>query len=139
MLRKFSFVLMCFSLAATLACSRAETSNSNARTANQIDPANMPPGLSTNAITPSANTTPGISVNGNKIPAGNIPGIPDPSTIGKTPQPKNTPPIPGIPDQETLKKQMNTPIKDTNMVNNPPKNQSNANNRPPDKRGNRNQ
>lgn len=140
MLRKLLFVLMCSSLAASFACTTAQTPNANSSTVgtnNQVNAANLPPGFSTNSIPLSANSTPGIpnpnDANANKIATGNIPGIPDPSKIGKTPQPKNTPPIPGIPDQETIKRQMNTPIKDANVVNNPPKNQLGINNKPAEK------
>jgi len=140
MLRNFTFVLICFSLAANLACSTADAPTANANTANvvNLDPANLPPGFSTSPIPIGTNSIPGIpdpnDANANKISPGNIPGIPDPSK--KTPQPKKTPPIPGIPDEATIKKQMNTPLSDVNIVNNPPPSQSNANNRPPDKRGN---
>ena len=134
MLKKSLFALLSFSVAVNMACTTTETTNVNANntgTANQINPANLPPGFSTNTIPLSTNATPGIpnpnDANANKIPSGNIPGIPDPNKIGKTPQPKNTPPIPGIPDQETIKRQMNTPIKDVNVVNNPSKTQSDVN------------
>lgn len=146
MLRKITFVLICFSIAVNLACSTMQTTNvnnGNTKLPNQIDAANIPPEFSTNAVPMGANSTPGIpnpnDANANRVPTGNIPGIPNTNNLGKTPQPKNTPPIPGIPDQETIKRQMNTPLKDVNVVNNPPANQTGANNRPPDKRANRNQ
>ena len=138
MLSKFLFALICLSVVVSLACSTTGTSNANAgNAANQTDSANLPSGFSTSPVPMSANSTPGIpnASDANKVPMENIPGIPDPNK--KTPVPKNTPPIPGIPDQETLKKQMNTPIRDVNVVNNPPKNQSDANNKPAEKpRGN---
>ena len=143
MLKNFLFVLICFSLAGNLACSTAESPPANAVTANaaNLDPANLPPGFSTSPIPLGTHSTPGIpgpnDANANAAPAGNIPGIPDTNKMGKTPQPKNTPPIPGIPDEETIRRQMNTPLKDVNVVNNPSKNQSDVNNRPPVKpRGN---
>ena len=144
MMKNFLFTLICFSLAATLACSTTETTTSvntnNANTAVNLDPANMPPGFSNSPVPMSANSTPGIpgpnDANANMVPTGNIPGIPNTNQKGKTPQPKKTPPIPGIPDDETLRRQMNTPLKDVNVVNNPPKTQSNSNNRPADKKGN---
>ena len=142
MLKNFLFVLICFSLGASLACSpaaNAPTANANTANAVNLDPANMPPGFSTSPIPMGANSTPGIpnpnDANANKIPAGNIPGIPDPNK--KTPQPKNTPPIPGIPSEAEIKRQMNTPLKDVNVVNNPPAgSRSDANNQPANKRGN---
>lgn len=139
MLRKFLFVLICFSAAGNLACSTAESPPANVNTTNaaNLDPANLPPGFSTSPIPLGTNSTPGIpgpnDSNANAAPAKNIPGIPDTNKMGKTPQPKNTPRIPGIPDDETIRRQMNTPLKDVNVVNNPPKNQSNVNNRPPAK------
>lgn len=140
MLRNFLFILICFLVAANTACSSATAPTANANTANvvNLDPANMPPGFSTSPIPIGANSIPGIpdpnDANANKIPTGNIPGIPDPNK--KTPQPKKTPPIPGIPDEKTIREQMNTPLKDVNIVNNPPKAQSDANNQPANKRGN---
>ncbi len=140
MLRNLLFVPICFSIAANLACSTASTPTANANTGNAVnlDQANLPPGFSTNAVPVNGNI-PGIpnpgDANANKIPTGNIPGIPD--TNKKTPQPKNTPPIPGIPSEAEIKKQLNTPLKDVNIVNNPPPNQRpDANNRPVDKKGN---
>ena len=138
MLRIFLFTLVCFSLATNLACSTTEAPNTNSvGTANRIDPANIPPEFSSTPINANGASIPGITDpnNANKVPTGNIPGIPDPNK--KTPQPKNTPPIPGIPSEEEIRRQMNTPLQDVNVVNNPPKNQqSDANSRPANKRGN---
>jgi hypothetical protein len=140
MLRNFLFVLICFSLAVSLACTTTDTpttANANVGNVVNLDSANLPTGFSTNAVPVNANI-PGIpnpnDANANKIPTGNIPGIPDQNR--KTPQPKKTPKIEGIPDEETIKRQMNTPLKDVNVVNNPSPSKSNANNRPADKRGN---
>ncbi len=138
--RIFLYVLIGFALAGNSACTKAESPVVNANTgvnAVNIDPSNLPPGFSTSPVPMGANSTPGIpganDTNANAVPSGNIPGIPDTNKMGKTPQPKNTPKIPGIPDEETIRKQMNTPLKDVNIVNNPPKGQTDANNRPPDK------
>ena len=123
------------------ACTTAESPSANSNTGNAVnlDPSNLRPGFSTSPVPVNGNI-PGIpnpnDPNANKIPMGNIPGIPDPNK--KTPQPKNTPPIPGIPDEKTLREQLNTPLKDVNVVNNPSKSQSDANNRPANKRGNTN-
>ena len=138
MLKKVLFILLCAALAANSSCSTAETPNVNsAGSANQSDSANIPPEFSTSPIPVNGNI-PGIpnlnDANANKIPSGNIPGIPD--TNKKTPQPKKTPPIPGIPSEAEIKRQMNTPLQDVNVVNNPPPSQSDANNRPANKRGN---
>lgn len=145
-MRNYLFILALFTLSLVSACSTAESPKTNANTvgANGIQNINaedLPPGFSTSPVPMSANSTPGIpgpnDVNANKVPTGNIPGIPDTNKMGRTPQPKNTPPIPGIPDQETIKRQMNTPLKDVNVVNNPSKSQSDANNQPTERpRGN---
>jgi hypothetical protein len=142
MLKRILFVLTFCLSAVSFACSSTETTNvnvGNGSAANKVDSANIPPEFSTNSLPLSANSAPGIDpANANIAPTGNIPGIPDTTKTGKTPQPKNTPPIPGIPDEKTIKKQMNTPIKDMNVVNNPPKSQTDVNNRPAEKpRGNR--
>lgn len=139
MLKNLLFVLICFTLAANLACSTATTPTANANTGNAVnlDTANLPPGFSTNTVQLNGNI-PGIpnpnDANANKMPTGNIPGIPDPNK--KTPQPGKTPPIPGIPSEAEIKRQMNTPLQDVNIVNNPQPGQSDANNRPANKRGN---
>jgi hypothetical protein len=142
MLKKILFVLICFSLSAILACSTAETPTVNSNTGNAVnlDQSNLPPGFSTSPV-PINGNIPGIpnpnDANANKVPMGNIPGIPDPNK--KTPQAKNTPPIPGIPSEAEIRRQMETPLKDVNVVNNPSKSQSDVNNRPANKRGNTSQ
>jgi hypothetical protein len=136
MSKKGLFILICLSFALNLACQNAVKTNENINSvANVKESADIPPGFSTSPVPMSSNSTPGIPdpklINANSLQKGMtpIPGIPDPKTIGKTPVPKKTPPIPGIPDEETLKKQMNTIIKDANIVNNPPKSQSVNSNR----------
>ncbi len=140
MLRNLFFLLICFSLALNLACSTASTPTANANTATAVnlDPTNLPPGFSTSPV-PINGNIPGIpnpnDANANKISTSNIPGIPDPNK--KMPQTGKTPPIAGIPSEAEIKRQMNTPLKDVNIVNNPPANQrSDANNQPANKRGN---
>ena len=144
-MRNYLCVLGLLLLSLNSACTTAESPAANAVSSDAnsvkiINAADLPPGFSTSPV-PMTGSTPGIpgpnDVNANKIPAGGIPGIPDPSKIGKTPQPKVTPPIPGIPDQETIKRQMNTPLKDVNVVNNPSRNPSDTNNQPTERpRGN---
>ncbi len=138
-MRNYLFISALFLLALNAACSTVESPSANANTfgANGVQNFNstdLPPGFSANTVPINAGSVPGIpnpnDPNSNKTPTGNIPGIPDANKMGKTPQPKNTPPIPGIPDQETIKKQMNTPLNDVNVVNNPPKSQTDANNEP---------
>jgi hypothetical protein len=126
MLRNLLTVSICFLLLINLACQSADNSNANTR-------ANSPPELSGSPVPLTTNSTPGIpdpnsAVNANKPTTKTTPGIPDMSN-SKAVLPKGATPTPGIPDQETLKKQMNTPLKDANIVNNPPKTnrQSNEN------------
>ena len=128
-MKNYLFVLCLCLLSLNTACTTAGSPATNANTmgangAQNIKPEDLPPGFSTSPV-PINGSTPGIpnpnDPNANKVPTGNIPGIPDPNKIGKTPQPKNTPPIPGIPDEATIKKQMNTPLQDVNIVNNPSK------------------
>ncbi|MCA1626022.1 MAG: hypothetical protein LC768_15905 [Acidobacteria bacterium] len=119
MLRNFLIVLVGFLLAVNLACQSADTTNTNANTS-----ANIPPEFSSSPITTNGNSIPGItdgnSANATKPANGTIPGIPDTSK-GNMVVPKGATPTPGIPDEKTLKKQINTPLKDVNVVNNPPK------------------
>lgn len=144
-MKNYLFILSLFLLSLNTACTTAESPATNintvgANSTKNINAADLPPGFSTNPV-PMTGSTPGIpgpnDGNANKIPVGNIPGITDTNKMGKNPQPKNTPPILGIPDQETIKKQMNTPLKDVNVVNNPQKSQSDANTQPTERpRGN---
>ena len=88
-------------------------SNSNKPAANvgtgpvNVDPANMPAGISTVPVQPSANTTPGISAANTAVPKGATPtpGIPSPEELKKGIKPGATP-TPGIPSPEELKKAM---------------------------------
>ncbi len=136
-MKNYLFILTLFALGSACSIAESPKTNSNASSANMIQNANatdLPPGFSTSPIPVNSNSIPGIpgpnDPNANRVPTGNIPGIPDANKMGKNPQTKKTPPIPGIPDQETLKRQMNTPLQDVNVVNNPPKNQSDANTSP---------
>ena len=93
--------------------------NSNISTANSntagntrlqnVDPKDLPPGLSGSPLAPVANSAPGLNpanaVNGIPKGATPTPGIPDPATLGKPAKPGATP-TPGIPDPATLKQQM---------------------------------
>ncbi len=120
-----------------LACQSGTTPVANANSANvvtNVDPKNMPPGLSTAPIAPSGNSTPGIpdpkSANITVPSKGGtpIPGIP--ANPGK-PLPKGATPTPGIPDPETLKKQMNGSLSNANAAR---PNTNSAANRPPTER-----
>ena len=98
------------------ACGGGSNSNTNSKSilgAGQgnmaVDNSNLPEGLSTQPIPPSANTTPGIPAPGeaNNVPKGATPtpGIPSPEELRKPFKPGATP-TPGIPDPATLRKQM---------------------------------
>ena len=142
-MKNYLFILTLLALSSACSIAESPKTNVNAVNANMVqnvNTADLPPGFST-APVPVNGSTPGIpgpnEVNANQVPTGNIPGISNTNVMGKNPQTKKTPPIPGIPDQETIKKQMNTPLQDVNVVNNPPKSQSDANNLPADRpRGN---
>jgi hypothetical protein len=98
-----------------LACGSSTNTNTNA---NQtvgagnvsVDANNLPEGLSSSPVPPSANTTPGIPdpKAANNVPKGATPtpGIPDPETLKKPFKPGATP-TPGIPSPEELRRQMN--------------------------------
>ena len=111
----FLSVLLLLSFSVLMsACSPVDSnSNANANAAGvgavNVDPNNLPEGLSTKPIQPSGNSTPGIPdpASANKIPAGTTPtpGIPDPANLRK-PFRRGATPTPGIPDPETLQKQM---------------------------------
>lgn len=107
--------------AGIMACGSAQDSNPNMNVTNlnaseadanravNIDPANLPEGLSTKPIDPANHSAPGIPVNGqvnvNIDPNANIPGIPNSSDINKPMKPGSKP-TPGIPDEETLRRQL---------------------------------
>lgn len=114
MLRSLSFLfLLCLTFIA-MACGSAADTNSNrsgdSNRQSNLDPGNLPPGLSPQPIQPSGNSTPGIPPANaiNAVPKGATPtpGIPDPANINKPLKPGATP-TPGIPDAETLRRQMN--------------------------------
>jgi hypothetical protein len=101
-----------------LACGSSTDTNTNTNAnTNQIvgtgnvsvDANNLPEGLSTSPIPPSADTTPGIPDPkvANNVPKGATPtpGIPDPETLKKPFKPGATP-TPGIPSPEELRRQM---------------------------------
>ena len=132
MMKKFSIAVICLSFSICLACQSETPLNTNTNTANSVsnlDPNNMPAGLSANAIAPSGNSTPGIpdssAANANNLPKGATPTPGIPANPGK-PVPKGATPTPGIPDPETLKKQMNE-VYNSNPSNSAP---SNANSQP---------
>ena len=109
---KLLFVVVSFLILISGCSSVDSNANANANVgvgAVNLDPNNLPEGLSTTPIQPSGNSTPGIPdpANANKVPAGGTPtpGIPDPANLRKPFKPGATP-TPGIPDPETLRKQM---------------------------------
>ena len=112
MLRKFLVLFACAVFLSGIACQSSTETNSTANRANanvNIDPNNMPAGLSTQPITPTGNTTPGIPdpANANRTSAGGTPtpGIPPANMLGK-PLPKGATPTPGIPDPATIQRQL---------------------------------
>ncbi|MEQ1646713.1 MAG: hypothetical protein ABL959_24880, partial [Pyrinomonadaceae bacterium] len=112
----------CLATTLSFACGgAANTGNSNrgANVANapatnmapvavNLDPANLPQGLSASPIQQAANV-PGVNSNG-AVPRGATPtpGIPDPSKINKPVKPGATP-TPGIPSAEEIRKMLAKP------------------------------
>jgi hypothetical protein len=128
MLRKVLFVFICAAFLSGIACQPSSAPNANANRANgnvNIDPKNMPAGLSTSPIPPTSNTTPGIPdpANANRSSAGGTPtpGIPDKNKIGK-PLPIGATPTPGIPDETTRKRMMSQSSNVTMQANPNPNN-----------------
>jgi hypothetical protein len=129
---KFLYIIIATTAAISIGCgsSTNTTANTNTNTAQNmnvaIDQKNMPEGISTTPIAPSAETTPGIPdpAVANNVPVGATPtpGIPDPATLGKKLKPGATP-TPGIPDPETLRRQLQS-VSNVN-VNTPPANGDN--------------
>lgn len=128
MMRKILFVLTCSLFSFGLACQSAPAPNGGANSANtvtNIDPQNMPPGLSGSQVPPSGNSTPGIPASNAAVPPkGGTPTPGIPANAGK-PLPKGATPTPGIPDPETLKRQMNQPVGNINSAN-PPRSDANT-------------
>ncbi len=89
-------------------------SNSTATNANlapqeiKIDPANMPPGLSTTPLPITGTPIPGIPANVTSMPKGTTPtpGIPSEKELKKGLKPGTTP-TPGIPSQEEIRRMLN--------------------------------
>jgi hypothetical protein len=110
MTKIFLFVLTYSLVLFNSACQSKTAPNANANSANSltnIDPKNMPPGLSGSPVPATGEATPGIpSANAVAPPKGATPTPGIPADAGK-PLPKGATPTPGIPDPETLKKQMN--------------------------------
>ena len=109
--------LLVLSFAVLISACASTGSNSNANVNTQppgsgnvnVDPNNLPEGLSTKPIEPSANTTPGIPdpKDANSVPKGATPtpGIPDPANLRKPFKPGATP-TPGIPSPEEMRRMM---------------------------------
>jgi hypothetical protein len=119
MIRILVGIVSLFVLGFALACSSTDTvSNSNANfNANQVvgvgnvnvDPNNLPEGLSASPVPPSSNTTPGIPdpKAANAVPKGTTPtpGIPSAEELKKGMKPGATP-TPGIPSPDEIRRQM---------------------------------
>ncbi|MGB7201883.1 MAG: hypothetical protein WBD16_06400 [Pyrinomonadaceae bacterium] len=116
MFRNLIILSLCFSVTFLFGCGGSAPSNSSANAkgnsnANvaevQLDPANMPPGISANpVIVDAANNAQGANAN-SKLPKGTpTPGIPSEAELRKPMKPGATP-TPGIPSPEELKRMMN--------------------------------
>ena len=113
MTKKLLFALFCLTVSISFGCSSETAPNANSvnganSTITNIDPKNMPPGLSGNVITPSGNSTPGIPNPQNaNVAKGTTPTPGIPANPGK-PLPKGATPTPGIPDPANINRQMNS-------------------------------
>lgn len=128
-MKKALLVFACAAFLSGAACQSASAPNNANSAAGKtngnvnIDPNNMPAGLSTAPVTPGGTPTPGIPdpVNANRthVPGATpTPGIPPPDQLGK-PLPKGATPTPGIPDSATIKRQLNS-TSNVNMQAPPP-------------------
>ncbi len=115
MLKLLMIITALAAAAISFGCGGTEPAKSNSNTSAsnvgngpvKIDTANMPEGLSTQPIQPSANTTPGIPATNMVLPKGATPtpGIPSPEELKRGIKPGLTP-TPGIPSPAELKKMM---------------------------------
>ena len=97
----------------------APTANGSRANVQNVDPKNLPPGLSTSPIPPSSNSTPGIPApgNANAVPKGTTPtpGIPDPKNINRPVRNSNANgPRASVPDEESIRKMMQGTAKPMN-------------------------
>lgn len=112
-------------------CGSASDANSNAAANNSgisntrlqnVDPKDLPPGLSASPLAPAANGAPGPgpinAANGN-VKGASTPGLPDPANVAKPAKPGDPRPE-GIPDDATMKKQMEEIRKRLNSNSNQP-------------------
>src|SRR5688500_3097182 len=130
-------IAILFSVIVFSACGSTANSNANVNTNTgapgnvTIDANNLPPGLSTSPVPPSANTTPGIPPPGqaNNVPKGATPtpGIPDPAHVNR-PVRRGATPTPGIPSEEELRRQLRSPASNVNTP--PPAGDNMMRNRP---------
>ncbi|MBP9663595.1 MAG: hypothetical protein KBD94_03175 [Pyrinomonadaceae bacterium] len=113
-MNKVVILLVCAVAGVAAACGDGSSNNAatNTNMAPQeikIDPANMPPGLSTTPLPMTGTPIPGIPTNGNIIvPKGTkpTPGIPSEKELKKGLKPSTTS-TPGIPSQEQIRKMLN--------------------------------
>lgn len=136
MLKKTLFILFSSFAALSLGCQSIDKTNTNSviKITNGANTSgDIPPEFSGNKITETTNSSAPVLSNLSKGTTP-TPGIPDPATIGKTPQPKNTPKIPGIPSEEELKRQMNTPASNSKITERkPPVSETNSTKSPTDR------
>lgn len=111
-------------LLTSAACDTGTPSNTNIGANNSIsnatqniDPKDLPPGLSASPSQPVNNAN---AINASTESGTSTPAIPDPKTLGKPTKPGASP-TPGIPDEATIRKQMEQMRRAMNSnVNQPP-------------------
>jgi|CXWL01.1.fsa_nt_gi hypothetical protein len=140
MLKKLSTLLIFGAAAVAIGCggtepansanaNKASATNTTAPAAVNLDPGNMPPGLSANPMQQSANV-PGVNSNTVQPKGGaSTPGIPSPAELKKPFKPGTTP-TPGIPSEAEIRRMLGKPAQNPNanvpmMKSNPPMMKSN--------------
>ncbi|MBK9216371.1 MAG: hypothetical protein IPM59_12415 [Chloracidobacterium sp.] len=111
-MKKAVIFFMCVVATGCVACgggsNNAATNTNIAPQEIKIDPANMPPGLSTTPLPMTGTPIPGIPTNGNLVlPKGtrSTPGIPSEAELKKGLKP-GAKPTPGIPSPEQIRKML---------------------------------
>lgn len=120
MFKNLTFVILLAASMLAVGCGGSATGNSantNSNAAVKVDPANLPPGLSTVPVQPSNASTPGIPAVIANMPKGATPtpGIPSEAELKKKVKPGVTP-TPGIPSEEEMRRQMGTQPKSPNAA-----------------------
>lgn len=140
MFRNFFIFSLCIFSLFLFGCGGSSPANSNSNSninANgkiaevQLDPANMPAGISTNPVIVNGANNAQVTAANSKLPKGTpTPGIPSEAELRKPMKPGATP-TPGIPSPEELKKMMSGKPPTGSNANTPPPMMKKNSNTPP--------